>query len=100
MEKELNKIHIMLGKKTFVYISLFGKEHYKDVLGEIVFKLGSFKVILRLNSSVLDSRFVLPSEDLESFIAKNNFSNTQKIMLESLNLESRANNFEIWINNE
>ena len=45
----------MLGKKTFVYISLFGKEHYKDVLGEIVFKLGSFKVILRLTSSVLDS---------------------------------------------
>lgn len=90
----------MLGKKTFVYISLFGKEHYKDVLGKIVFKLGSFKVILRLTSSVLDSRFVLPSEDLESFIAKNNFSNTQKIMLESLNLESRANNFEIWINNE
>lgn len=59
-----------------------------------------FKVILRLTSSVLDSRFVLPSEDLESFIAKNNFSNTQKIMLESLNLESRANNFEIWINND
>ena len=42
----------------------------------------------------------LPSENLESFIAKHNFSNAQINMLRLLNLECTSNNFEIWINNE
>ncbi|MGX2973033.1 hypothetical protein, partial [Helicobacter sp. T3_23-1059] len=59
-----------------------------------------FKVVLRLTSGVLNSRFCLPSENLESFIARHNFSNTQKMMLKALNLECKNNNFEIWINND
>ncbi|MGX3044196.1 hypothetical protein [Helicobacter sp. T3_23-1056] len=59
-----------------------------------------FKVVLRLTSGVLDSRFSLPSENAKTFIAKHNFSNAQITMLKLLNLECKSNNFEIWINNE
>ncbi len=59
-----------------------------------------FKVVLRLTSGVLDSRFSLPSENLCDFIAQHKFSNTQITMLKLLNLECKSNNFEIWINND
>ena len=59
-----------------------------------------FKVVLRLTSGMLDSRFSLPSENLGDFIAQHNFSNAQKAMLTLLNLECKSNNFEIWINND
>ncbi len=59
-----------------------------------------FKVVLRLTSNVLKDSLLLSSENLEPFIAKNPLSKAQINMLQSLNLESKSNNFEIWINND
>lgn len=58
-----------------------------------------FKIILRLTSTLKDS-IILPNDNLANFLDKNNFTSAQKEMLNALNLESKKNNFEIWINNE
>lgn len=58
----------------------------------------SFKIVLRLTSSLLQDSIILPSENLESFINNNVFLNSQISILKSLNLEAKQNNFEIWIN--
>ena len=58
----------------------------------------SFKIILRLTSSLLKDSIILPNENLESFIQKNTFKTSQIATLKALNIESKKNNFEIWIN--
>lgn len=60
----------------------------------------SFKIILRLTSSILQDSIILPNENLESFIWNNTFNPSQIATLKALNAESKQNNFEIWINNE
>ena len=56
-----------------------------------------FKVVLRLTSYKLKQNFTLPNENLESFYALHILNNKQKEMLEALNLESKLNNFQIWL---
>jgi len=58
----------------------------------------NFRIILRLTSSVLKDSITLPSANLAQFLDKHYFTNNQKQMLKYLNLESKNNNFEIWIN--
>ncbi|WP_298497118.1 hypothetical protein [Helicobacter sp. UBA3407] len=60
----------------------------------------SFKIVLRLTSSILQDSIILPNENLDSFIKNNGFSSSQITTLEALNIESKQNHFEIWINNE
>lgn len=60
----------------------------------------SFKIVLRLTSSILQDSIILPDENLDSFIKNNGFSSSQITTLEALNIESKQNHFEIWINNE
>lgn len=59
-----------------------------------------FKPILRLTSSLLKDCIKLPSDNLESFLQNNAFTKTQSKILQVLNIESKINNFEIWINDE
>lgn len=75
--------------KLMLYNNLDSIDGYKN-----------FKVVLRLTSHCLQSRIILPSEHIESFLNKNNFSNTQKTILRNINNESKINNFEIWINHD
>lgn len=60
----------------------------------------SFKIILRLTSSLLQDSIILPNENLDSFIKNNTFSSSQIATLKALNMESKQNHFEVWINNE
>ncbi len=60
----------------------------------------SFKIILRLTSNILQDSIILPSENLDSFIKNNAFSSSQITTLKALNIESKQNYFEIWINND
>lgn len=60
----------------------------------------SFKIVLRLTSNLLQDSIILPNENLDSFIKNNDFSSAQIATLEALNMESKQNHFEIWINNE
>ncbi|WP_104722666.1 hypothetical protein [Helicobacter mesocricetorum] len=57
----------------------------------------SFKIVLRLTSNLLQNSVTLPNEDLESFMKNNAFSISQIATLEALNVESKQNHFEIWI---
>ncbi len=59
-----------------------------------------FKPVLRLTSSILQDSIRLPSDKIESFLQNNAFTKTQNKILQDLNLESKTNNFEIWINYE
>ena len=59
-----------------------------------------FKPILRLTSSLLKDCIKLPSDNLESFLQNNAFTKAQSKILQDLNIESKINNFEIWINDE
>ena len=59
-----------------------------------------FKIVLRLTSSLLQDSIRLPSDDLESFVQNNAFTKIQSKILRDLNIESKINNFEIWINDE
>ncbi|MDL0102973.1 hypothetical protein NYG89_01520 [Campylobacter felis] len=59
-----------------------------------------FKIVLRLTSNHLQDSIILPSENLDSFIKNNGFSDSQIVTLKALNIESKQNHFEIWINNE
>ncbi|WP_066388636.1 hypothetical protein [Helicobacter himalayensis] len=60
----------------------------------------SFKIVLRLTSNILQDSIILPSKNLDSFIKNNAFSGSQIATLKALNIESKQNHFEIWINNE
>jgi len=60
----------------------------------------NFKIILRLTSNLLKDSILLPNEKLDSFISRNDFSHSQIFTLKALNLESKNNHFEIWINYE
>ncbi|MBX7490001.1 hypothetical protein [Helicobacter turcicus] len=62
--------------------------------------LKKFKIALRLTSSLLQDSIILPNENLDSFIENNAFSGSQTTTLKALNIESKQNHFEIWINNE
>ena len=57
-----------------------------------------FRVILRLTSNILQDSLILPDENLHDFISHNAFSKSQIITLEALNIESKNNHFEVWIN--
>lgn len=57
-----------------------------------------FKVVLRLTSGLLQDSYILPSDNLQDFIKRNSFSKAHITMLEALNIESRNNHFEVWIN--
>lgn len=60
----------------------------------------NFKIVLRLTSNILKDSITLPSENLQNFIDKNSFSISQINTLNALNIESKQNHFEIWINND
>ena len=57
-----------------------------------------FKVVLRLTSTLLQDSCILPSDNLRDFINRNSFSKAHIATLEALNVESRNNHFEVWIN--
>lgn len=57
-----------------------------------------FKVVLRLTSTLLQDSYILPNDSLQDFINSNSFSKAHIATLEALNVESRNNHFEVWIN--
>ena len=59
----------------------------------------SFKIVLKLTSSILQADFALPHKNLAQIFKDNDFSLKEQSILQALNTESLKNNFVIWINN-